>query len=369
MTCLRSKQSSQSGELMNNKTSFSDLSSVQTSTEKMPLVGYTVFWRLAGIRVKRDELAQALDQAGLIDFLPKPPTPRLALRRALEHWLADKKRQSGVTAPDELRDEDEEQHTLIRVINRAGSEHLVFALVAENVDFASLGLSYGTSFRILLHKKTGEMIVTNEASGVINALNESRQLAVELAPYWDEYKDKFISRDLSQMMREIVDRLNATGLRQSGGVYFVPVSERELLSRMREMIEQLPRVPETEPFVCALGIPDAEEAKRGLAQAVHAGIMDEIRLMKVDLERLGEAEGKVREKTITQRMLVYKRLKAKAEIYEDLLDMQQDQVRAAIANLETEARNLLMSGEAESLTPSGAETPATLFAEPERTAA
>jgi hypothetical protein len=138
---------------------------------------------------------------------------------------------------------------------------------------------------------------------------------------------------------------------------------------MREMIEHLPRIPEIKPFVCVLGIPEAEEAKRGLVQAVHAGIMDEIRLMKVDLERLGEAEGKVREKTITQRMSVYKRLKAKAEIYEDLLDMQQDQVRAAIANLETEARNLLMSGEAESLTPSGAETPATLFAEPERTAA
>lgn len=73
---------------------------------------------------------------------------------------------------------------MIRVINRASSEHLVFALVDENVDFASLGLSYGTSLRILLHKKTGEMIVTTEASGVIDAVNESRQLAAELAPYW-----------------------------------------------------------------------------------------------------------------------------------------------------------------------------------------
>jgi hypothetical protein len=362
MTCPLSNQSFQFDKLMNNKISFRDLSSVQASSEKMPLVGFTVFWRLAGIRVNRNELAQALDQAGLGEFLPKAPTPRVALRRALEQWIADKK---GFTASDKSPDEGE--RTLIRVINRAGSEHLVFALVAENVDFSSLGLSYGTSLRILLHKQTGEMIVTTEASGVIDALNESRQLTIELAPYWDEYKDKFIARDLSQMMREIIGSLNATSLRQSGGVYFVPVTEREPLSRLQKMMNNLPRVPEIEPFVCALGVPDAEEARRGLAQAVHAGIMDEIKSMKVDLGRLCEMEGKVREKTVTQRMLVYKRLKAKAEIYDDLLDMQQDQVRTAIADLEAGALNLLMLEE--SPAHSATETPATLFPALERTAA
>lgn len=330
---------------MTNRNGFTDLAAVQATTEKTPLVGYTVFWGLAGIRVNRDELGQALDQARLIDFLPKAPTPRVALRRALEHWLADKRRQSDLIDSDENGDEDEERRTLIRVINRAGSEHLVFALVAENVDFASLGLSYGTSLRILLHKKTGEMIVTTEASGVIDAVNESRQLAAELAPYWQEYKDKFIARDLSVMMRDIIDHLNATSLRRAGGVYFVPATEREPLGRLREMIERLPSVREIEPFVCALGIPQAEETRKGLAQAVHAGIMDEIRSLRADLERLVESNGAVREKTITQRMLSYKRMKAKAEIYKDLLDMQQDQVRAAISELEHGARNLLASDE------------------------
>lgn len=323
-----------------SKNGFHDFSAMLAATEKMPLVGYSVFWRLAGIRVNHDELERALNQAGLVDFLPSPPTPRVALRRALEQWLADKRGQSNLS--DE---EEDEQRTLIRVINRAGSDHIIFALVAENIDFSSLGLSYGTSLRILLHKKTGEMIVTTEASGVIDALNESRQLAAELEPYWQEYKDKFIARDLSVMMREIIDYLHATSLRRSGGVYFVPATEREPLSRLREMIEGLPRIPEIEPFVCALGIPKTEEARKGLAQAVHAGMMDEIRLMRADLERLGEAGGKVREKTVAQRMLVYKRLKAKAEIYRDLLDLQQDQVRAAIGDLEREARTLLIADE------------------------
>jgi hypothetical protein len=231
---------------------FKDFCAIQATTEKLPLVGYTVFWRLAGIRVDHDELADALDRTGMKDFLPKPPSPRVALRRALEQWIADKKNLARKTEDGD----EEDQRMLIRVINRTGSDHLVFALVAENIDFAALGLSYGTSLRILLHKKTGEMIVTTEASGVIDALNESSQLADELAPYWEEYKNKFIARDLSEMMREIIDSLKATSLRQSGGVYFVPVTMRESISRLRELIENLPRVPEIDPFFCALGIPN-----------------------------------------------------------------------------------------------------------------
>lgn len=332
---------------MNSKRRFQSLQAVQTSVEKLPLVGFTVFWRLAGIRVTHDQLTKGLDQAGLRPFLPKPPTPRIALRRALERWIADRKRlMSGIQK--ELADEQDEspvsnetQRMLIRVINRAGSEHLVFALVAENIDFAALGLSYGTSLRILLHKKTGAMIVTTEAEGRIDAQHESQRLAAELAPYWDEYRDLHIARDLSEMMRTIIASLHATSLRQAGGVYFVPITERAPLNRLQTMVDALPRIPEIDPFVCALGIPDAKETKKGLAQAVHAGMMDELVSLRADLEQLSESGSKVRAQTVAQRMLGFRRMRAKAELYRDLLDMQQEQVRAAIGELEGEARKLL----------------------------
>jgi hypothetical protein len=144
---------------------------------------------------------------------------------------------------------------------------------------------------------------------------------------------------------------------------------RESISRLREMIENLPRVPDVDPFFCALGIPNHDEAKRGLAQAVHAGIMDEIKSMRTDLEGLATPDGKVREKTITRRMLVYKKLKAKAELYNDLLDMQQDQVRAAIGALEQEARNLLVSEEAAQTSPAQLQSHMTPFSKPERAVA
>ena len=332
---------------MKHKRRFTNLQAVQTSVEKMPLVGFTVFWRLAGIRVTHDQLTAALDQASLREFLPKPPTPRIALRRALERWIADRKRQMNHGQGNVGEEDDdsfvnqETQRTLIRVINRAGNKHLVFALVAENIDFAALGLSYGTSLRILLHKKNGAMIVTTEAEGRIDAQHESQRLAAELTPYWDEYRDLHIARDLSEMMRTIIASLHATSLRQAGGVYFVPINERTRLNRLQTMIDALPRIPEIDPFVCALGIPDAKETKRGLAQAVHAGMMDELAGLRADLEQLSTSGGKVREQTITQRFIGFRRMRDKAELYRDLLDMQGEQVRTAIGELEGEARKLL----------------------------
>jgi hypothetical protein len=356
---------------MSESFAISGLGGVEESTARLPLVGYTVLWRLAGIRVGHAELEKLLTAAGFRRYLPDPPTPRTALRRALERWVAARRRAAAtartrLSAVPGAEDEAEGRRTLIRVINRAGSEHLVYALVAEDVDFPSLGLSYGTALRILLHKKTGEMVCTTEASGVIDALSESRRVSAELAPYWAEYKDLHIARDLSQMMREIVGGMSATCLRREGGVYFVPAGERESLGRLRELFARLPQLPEREPFVCALGVPDANETRRSLAVAVHAGVMDEIGLLRSDLVRVAEGGEKVREKTVEQRLLAYKRMRAKAELYRDLLGMRQGEVSAAVAALEAQARRLLMSDD-EAGGPPGA--PPSLFGRMEGQAA
>ena len=331
---------------MNNGVNIRDLNGVEASTSQFPLIGYTVFWRLAGIRVSHPGLERALQETGFDKYLPDPPTPRVALRRALAEWIKTKQR---ITRNLQLRQSGEEQdgndggrrRTLIRVINRAGSDHLVYALVAEDIDFSMLGLSYGTALRILLHKKTGEMICTTDAEGVIDAQRESQQVTDELMPYWRQYRDLFIARDLSEMMREIINGMNAVSLRQAGGVYFVPASERDSLFRLRRLIADVPRIEDLDPFVCALGVPDAVEAKRGLSKAVHAGLLDEISSLRGDLNRLSESGDRLREKTIAQRLVVYRRLKAKAEMYRELLGMRQDEVRDGIAALEREALNLL----------------------------
>src|SRR5215470_5512120 len=352
---------------MRNGVDIRDLNGLEAATSQLPLIGFTVLWRLERIRVSHPDLEQALRVAGFEKYMPDPPTPRVALRRALAEWIKTKQRNAR-SLQLQLGDEDQEQNgdgrrrTLIRVIDRAGSERLVYALVAEDIDFNALGLSYGTALRILLDKKTGEMICTTDAEGVIDAQRESLQVTNELMPYWRQYRDLFIARDLSEMMREIVAGMDAASLRQAGGVYFVPAAERDSLLRLRQLIADIPQVAELDPFVCALGVPDAVEAKRGLSKAVHAGLLDEINSLRGDLGRLSESSDRLREKTIAQRLVIYKRLKAKAEMYQELLGMRKDQVRAEIAGLEREALNLL-GADTGPLNSAISQPPATLFAE------
>src|SRR5260221_7626394 len=82
------------------------LSDIERSTANLPLVGYTVFWRLAGIRVPHTELAAAVATAGFTGFLPEPPSPRKALRRAIEAWICA--RAVGGDSPALAADDEEE---------------------------------------------------------------------------------------------------------------------------------------------------------------------------------------------------------------------------------------------------------------------
>jgi len=335
--------------------SFRDLRSVEASTSNLPLLGYTVLWRLAGIRVSQPNLEQALQGAGFSKYLPSPPTPRVALHRALTEWIRVKREAMNNSAPEPEDEETEESNprqrrTLIRVINRARSEHVVYALIAEDIDFSALGLSYGTSLRILLHKKTGEMICTTEARGEINAQRESQQVTKELMPYWEQYRKLFIARDLSEMMRKIIEGMSAVSLRRTGGIYFVPADNRDPLLRLQELISGIPQITEG-AYVCALGVPDALETRRTLSKAVHAGLLDEIESLRGDLARLSESDAQHREKTITERLLLYRKVKKKAEMYRDALGIRQDQLMAGIRELETQAQNLLSGEDAPPSTP------------------
>ena len=220
------------------------------------------------------------------------------------------------------------KRTLIRVINKAGAEHLVFGIVSENVDFNKLGLSYGTQLRILLHKKTGEILCTTDADGVISAQNESSQVTREIIPYYNEFRRLFFTDDLSKMVHAIVTSMNAVSLRKEGGVYFVPHAERHQIELAKELIASLPTTASDKPYLLAIPVINNEVAKADVALAIHHGFLDELKSMASDLDRFAQAEpGTVRSETISNRLLQYKHVKEKVGMYATLLSMQQGRHR------------------------------------------
>ncbi len=310
-------------------------------------LGHVVNWRLMNIRVPEADLKTALDHAGFGNHLPALPTPRKALRRALETWIADRtQQQTGIPQPvptSDQEDENQKESTLIRVINKPGADHLVFGIVSENVDFNKLGLSYGTQLRILLHKKSGEILCTTEADGVISAQNESTQVTREIIPYFNEFRHLYFTDDLSKMVHAIVTSMNAVSLRKEGGVYFVPHAERRQIELAKELIASLPTTGHDKPYLLAIPVINNEAAKADVALAIHHGFLDELKNMASDLERFAQAEpGSVRSETISNRLVQYQHVKEKVGMYATLLSMQQDDIVKGLEALTSKAREIVL---------------------------
>src|SRR5262249_38696533 len=104
-----SRQRRQGGLFMHNDVNIRDLNGLEAATSQLPLIGFTVLWRLEGIRVSHPDLEQALQSAGFEKYLPDPPTPRVALRRALAEWIKTKQR-TARTLQLQLGDEDREEN-------------------------------------------------------------------------------------------------------------------------------------------------------------------------------------------------------------------------------------------------------------------
>ncbi len=334
----------------NTAVSFSD---IERSTANLPLIGYTVFWRLAGIRVQHAELVTAVAAADFTAFLPEPPSARKALRRAIEAWLSARALVgSGPALADDEEEEDDEgpatggcvqQRALVRLIN--DKEWLVFVVVAEAVDLTALGLSYGTNLRILYHKASGGIAITTDAEGVpaLEADAQGRRLTDEFLPYWQEYRTLHISGDLSRMMRQTIGALQSVCLRPSGGLYFLPVGQADALQRLSALIETLPVAGDRVPFVCAQGVLNRPEAVRKFSNALYEGLVDELNALATDLTRLtaGRA-GSVKSTTIAARLASYREVRDKVELFADVLSRRTEQLLERLDALTTQARTVLL---------------------------
>lgn len=156
-------------------------------TEKIDTAGEIVWWRLAG-GFDLGALRTAWDAAGLTDtWLPTPPSPPVALRRAV----------------NELRSAER----LVRPLQNGG-----FAVVEEYEVEGEL--TYTTVFKVGL-SKVGRLEFTERSGGS----NKTRLLVEEA---FARYLDELVQADVSPWLCKVMDRINAAGLRDTGGIYFVP---------------------------------------------------------------------------------------------------------------------------------------------------
>lgn len=336
---------------------------IEPATDDFPLLGYTVVASLGAVAVQHDRLRHVLAALGFEQYLPGTPEPRTALRRAMRAWL---KELAGPAAKElglEAEDDDgaHRKRQLIREIVSPHTPVLTFALVAEDVDLSQLGLSYLTNVRVFYDRSTDQLYLTTTPVGqfdpmLLRLASSARDLDLleRLRPLWDLYRVLHAAADLGRMVQAIIADLEATALRPGGGVSFVPYRHRDALQRLKALVEQaLPAES------CESGIPgtlvhipviDRPATRAHMARVVHQALLGEVGTMQKELERLIEQAqartdkgqpGKVRQSTVLHRLADYRAMRAKVELYGEILGARQQEALQVLGQLQHTARTLL----------------------------
>jgi len=328
------------------------LETLEHSTTQMPLLGYTIAWRISGGMIERSAFVEALTTTGLDTFLPSVPSKRVALRRAIEEWVRMRSRlgtgpKMASASEDTGRGDDDDTsiRALLRPVRqRPKSRYHAYALVSEIAKLATLGLSYGTDIRILLNKTTDELIVMTDAEGLpavqLDAAQaESNQIAHELGPIWTEQRTRHPAGDVARLVKKLVTACHAVALRPGGGYYFVPLAERDRLQKIRAMLTALDPAGQ-HMFMLVVGVPDRVATKHEMSRAAFHGLMDEIRTLEQDFATI-VAGGTTKPETLEARLDTYRSMKLRIQGFSEALGMQQADLLAALDTLQATCRSTL----------------------------
>ncbi len=316
-----------------------------------PLLGYTVVPSLKGIEVEQAKALQILTPLGFAHFLPGLPETATCLRRAVRAWMKEiAKVDLGIDADDKI---------LLRDITRSSrSQILALALVTENSDLNSWGLSYLINLRVFYHKQTDILSLTRTGSGQsLNTAQQDQDLLKELEPHWQYYRTCYTAADLGRMVSRIIDSLGAFAMRKGGGAYNVPYQKRDELQTLKDLIElELPAAPgETNGRTLAtIPVIDRPKTKQQMSQLAHRSFMGDLLTLQKDLQRfIDQAQkvttskkgrvkhGKVKTESMIARLADYQAMKAKIQLYHDTLGLRQEELLASLDQLSTTARSLM----------------------------
>lgn len=323
---------------------------LSSATMNQALLGAVVTWRLNGLQVSETDLDTALQAANLAAYKPSVPSPRLALRRAIEAAVRSNRIErtpagqlsaKGVSALGAaLVDADGTDPTreLIRPIKEPGDWH-VYALVTEHADVQELSLSHATRVRFRVHKQRGDLFVTNTAAGDIDAQSETAALAAQINIFYNFFRTTFTSRDISAMLKSIVGDGGSILLRPEGGAYFVPHSYLPTLDATERLVDALASRYGGEAFFLVIGVPDQDQQKKRIARAAHQALQDRIEGLAIELDKLGINPD---DKALARHMAQYPVIRTQIEAYIDLLDQRQDDLVQRLQRLAASAASALI---------------------------
>lgn len=255
--------------------------------ENVDTAGVIVWWRLVG-GIDVTALRAAWEAQHLnTEWLPGDPTPKVAVQRAVA--------------------EQRGSHRLVRQM--AGGKWLV---VDERENLDGDNLVYETDLKVHV----------NEVGRIEIAPADHGQ-AETLRVRFEHYKNVIVQADVSAWLVGLMPQCSAVGLRDTGGIYFVPRFAMALWGRMLAAL----RTSSPHVISCVPAMRSAE-AMDALTEAV----TQEARRAADVLERELE-DATLGKRALEHRVESMDDLKAKVEAYEDLMGRSLETLHTGIDQL------------------------------------
>ncbi len=128
----------------------------------------------------------------------------------------------------------------------------------------------------------------------------------------------------------------------------MPYDQLDRLIRLKELIEEKlppPQGGENSSSLLHLPIMDSKNSKSQVAAYAHIAFMQELVTFGKDMERfvLQAKHGRIKKENLTNRLVEYQEMKAKTELYWELLGMPQEEILKSLTELEEKARTLIQT--------------------------
>ena len=270
-------------------------------------VGDLLWWTLEDARITRSRLEAVWADAGLSpNFLPEPPTPEKALKTAV------REAQSG------------QRDHLIR-LGKEDDVELVFAVLEESRDGTG-NVHAQQQARITLDRNApGQLHTDAPAHDIVRAVSDA----------YDRFLNTHTVDDIRRALVKTLASCAAITLREHGGVYWVPAPYAETLRRLQTAVSNIGH-----SRLDLVPIHASPEANQALGDAARSAIVDDLTVLRAEIDGFLK-EPPERPSTLMRRLQTFEELRAKANLYHSVLQVQVSDLDAQLTELTRHVEGLL----------------------------
>jgi hypothetical protein len=268
-------------------------------------LGDLCWWSLAEARIDRQQLEEKWKPTGLPpELLPEPPTVEKALKVAV--------RECQVGLADRL----------IRVA-RDDEEAVVFGIVKE-IKHDDGTLTYQQEARVSLDLIRSTLSLDTPTHDVSASIKER----------FEALHNTHTPDDVRRTITRTLASFSAVTLRESGGIYWVPAPHAKAVRKLQGAIESI-----GSSRFYLLPVHDSADANRTLGDVAKKSLEEELDELKGEVQKF-LCSPPERTSTLVRRFDAFEGLRARAQLYRDILkvqvqdmDGQLDQLTASVEKL------------------------------------